>query len=325
AIGLGAVVIVMGIIGLLRSRREAQPGTSAMTRFRDRALESSTSMATLAFSAIVIEAATMWPYLVGISLIAANGPGLPLDIFWLALYNVIMVLPATILTWARTKYPEQTDLLLSKTRETMTSAGSNFTAWLAILIGAWIIIAQLLQQTTLNTMPSDPVHHALPAPPSGPAIPWRQVTWFIIVTFALTWLVVLPLYFINDPQLFQTLYLPIALLMMGIPAFVSWGIVYRTQPKGQRAAALGFSRPRPVGKFLGYLGLAFIIPIGIVLLSLPIAAALGLYTPDLANFSGLQQVFEDAGAGSMPVEMMLLSQIVNVVIAAWVLNVLPAL
>lgn len=174
-------------------------------------------------------------------------------------------------------------------------------------------------------MPSDPVHHALPAPPSGPAIPWRQVTWFIIVTFALTWLVVLPLYFINDPQLFQTLYLPIALLMMGIPAFVSWGIVYRTQPKGQRAAALGFSRPRPVGKFLGYLGLAFIIPIGIVLLSLPIAAALGLYTPDLANFSGLQQVFEDAGAGSIPVEMMLLSQIVNVVIAAWVLNVLPAL
>ena len=144
AIGLGAVVIVMGIIGLLRSRREAQPGTSTMTRLRDRALESSTSVATLAFSAIVLEAATMWPYLVGISLIAANGPGLPLDIFWLALYNVIMVLPATILTWARTKYPEQTDLLLSKTRETMTSAGSNFTAWLAILIGAWIIIAQLL-------------------------------------------------------------------------------------------------------------------------------------------------------------------------------------
>ena len=174
-------------------------------------------------------------------------------------------------------------------------------------------------------MSSEPVDHTLPAPPSGPAIPWRQVTLFIIVTFALTWLVVLPLYFIDEPRLFQTLYLPIALLMMGIPAFVSWGIVCKTQPKGQRAAALGFSRPRPVGKFLGYLGLAFIIPIGIVLLSLPIAAALGLYTPDLANFSGLQQVFEEAGAGSMPVEMMLLSQIVNVVIAAWVLNVLPAL
>ncbi|WP_022869785.1 GAP family protein [Yaniella halotolerans] len=144
AIGLGAVVILMGIIGLLRSRREAQPGPSAMTRLRDRALGSNTSVATLALSAIVVEAVTMWPYLVGISLIAANGPGLPLDIFWLVLYNVIMVLPAVILTWARTKYPEQTDLLLSKTRETMASAGSNFTAWLAILIGAGIIVAQLV-------------------------------------------------------------------------------------------------------------------------------------------------------------------------------------
>lgn len=144
AIGLGVIVSAMGIIGLFRNRREAQFGPSPMTRLRDRALGSNTSVATLALTAIVVEAATMWPYLVGISLIAANGPGLPLDLFWLVLYNVIMILPAIILTWARTKYPEQTDLLLSKTRETMDSAGSNFTSWLAIIIGAWIIIAQLI-------------------------------------------------------------------------------------------------------------------------------------------------------------------------------------
>ena len=144
ALGLGVIVIGMGVIGLIRGRREAQPGPSMMTRLRDRALASNTSVATLALSAIVVEAATMWPYLVGISLIAANGPGLPFDILWLGLYNVIMILPAAILTWARTKYPEQTDLLLTKTRETMTSAGSNFTAWLAIIVGAWIVIAQLL-------------------------------------------------------------------------------------------------------------------------------------------------------------------------------------
>ena len=144
ALGLGVVVIIMGIIGLLRGRREAQPGPSTMTRLRDRAMASNTSVATLALSAIVVEAATMWPYLVGISLIAANGSGLPLDIFWLLLYNGIMVLPAVILTWARTTHPEQTDLLLTKTRQTMASASSNFTAWLAILIGAGIIVAQLL-------------------------------------------------------------------------------------------------------------------------------------------------------------------------------------
>ena len=103
-----------------------------ITRLRDKALASNTSTATLAVAAIAVEAATMWPYLVGISLIATNGPGLPLDIFWLAFYNVLMILPAIILTWARTKYPAQTNLLLSKTQEAMNAAGSTFTSWLAI-------------------------------------------------------------------------------------------------------------------------------------------------------------------------------------------------
>lgn len=142
-IGLGIVIVIMGLIAMFRRRREAKPGPSAVSRLRDRALATNTSTATLALSAILVEAATMWPYLVGISLIAANGPGLPLDILWLAFYNVIMILPASILTWARAKYPDQTDLLLSKTKETMSSAGSNFTAWLAVGIGGWIILARL--------------------------------------------------------------------------------------------------------------------------------------------------------------------------------------
>src|SRR5699024_5866376 len=174
-------------------------------------------------------------------------------------------------------------------------------------------------------MSSTPLEHVQQTPPARSTVAWRQVIWFVILTFTLTWLVVLPLYFIDDANLFQTLYLPVALVMMGIPALVSWGVVRKTQPKGQRAAALGFRRPRPVGRFLGHLGLAFSIPLGIALLSLPIAAALGLYTFDLENFSGLQQVFDEAGAGSMPVELMLVSQLINVVIAAWVINLLPAL
>ncbi len=143
-IGLGILVIIMGIIGIFRGRREAKPGPSMVTRLRDKALATNTSTATLALSAIVVEAATMWPYLVGISLVAANGPGLPWDMLWLAFYNLIMILPASILTWARAKYPAQTELLLTKTKETMTGAGSTFTAWLAIFIGAWIVLARLL-------------------------------------------------------------------------------------------------------------------------------------------------------------------------------------
>lgn len=142
-IGLGVVVVIMGLISIVRRRQETRLGSSVFSRLRERALATNTSTATLALSAILVEAATMWPYLVGISLIAANGPGLPLDIFWLAVYNVIMILPASVLTWARTKYPDQTDLLLSKTKETMSSGGSNFTAWLAVGIGGWIILARL--------------------------------------------------------------------------------------------------------------------------------------------------------------------------------------
>jgi len=144
AIGLGTLVVIMGIIGLFRSRREAKPGPSMLTRFRDRALKSGASVATLALTAIVVEAATMWPYLLGISLIATNGPGLPLDLLWLAFYNVIMVLPAAILTWARARYPDQVELLLTKTRETMNSAGSNFTHWLAGIFVCGIIVAHLI-------------------------------------------------------------------------------------------------------------------------------------------------------------------------------------
>lgn len=166
----------------------------------------------------------------------------------------------------------------------------------------------------------------LPASPASPReIPWRQITWFVVLTFGLTWLVVLPLYFIDDAGLFQSLYLPIALIMMGIPGLIASGIVRRTKPRGQRVVSLGFARPRPVGKFLGYLALAFLIPIGIVLLSLPIATATGAYSPDLENFSGLREVFDAAGAGDMPIELIFISQAVNVLVAAWVLNLLPAL
>jgi len=143
AMGLGGIVILMGVLGLLRGRRETKPGPTVITRLRDRALKSHGSVATLALFAIIVEAATMWPYLVGISLIAANGPDGAGGLIWLLFYNVIMILPGTILTWARTRYPQHTEILLTKTRETMTTTGPNFTAWLAIVIGAWIIVARL--------------------------------------------------------------------------------------------------------------------------------------------------------------------------------------
>ena len=147
----------------------------------------------------------------------------------------------------------------------------------------------------------------------------------MVLTFGLTWLVASPLYLIDDPATVQMLYLPVSLVMMGIPGLIAWLIVRKHRPKGHRAAALGFARPRPVPRFLGYLALAFLIPIGIGLLSMPIATAFGLYEPDVENFSGLQQAFSQAGVTDIPAEVLLIGQFINIFLASWFINLVPAL
>ena len=175
-------------------------------------------------------------------------------------------------------------------------------------------------------MTSQHTSHLLPtSPPDRQSIRWRHIGWFVVLTFGLTWLVVSPLYLLDGPATVQMLYLPISLIMMGIPGLIAWLIVRRHRPKGRRAAALGFTRPRPVPRFLGYLALAFLIPIGIGLLSLPIATALGLYEPDVENFSGLQQAFAQAGVSDIPAEVLLIGQFINIFLASWFINLVPAL
>lgn len=172
---------------------------------------------------------------------------------------------------------------------------------------------------------ADRSHLLSTSPPDRSSIPWRQIAWFVMLTFALTWLITSPLYLIDDASTVQLLYLPISLLMMAVPGLIAWLIVCKNRPRGHRAAALGFTRPRPVPRFLGYLVLAFIIPITIGLLSLPLASVLGLYEADFANFSGMQEAFADAGVTGIPIEMLLLGQVINIVLASWLINLLPAL
>lgn len=175
-------------------------------------------------------------------------------------------------------------------------------------------------------MSQPPTPVLLPSSPCSRAdIRWSQITWFIIFTFVITWLIVLPLYFIKDPAVFQSLYTPVVVVMMFIPALVSWLIIRKTRPKGHRARTLGFTRHRPLPRLFGYLALAFLLPIGIGLLSLPIATAMGLYDADLEDFSGLRQVFAEAGLSDMPIQTILLTQIINVVVAACFINLIPAL
>src|SRR5699024_6693825 len=119
-------------------------------------------------------------------------------------------------------------------------------------------------------MSQPPTPVLLPSSPRSRAdIRWNQITWFIIFTFVITWLIVLPLYFIKDPAVFQSLSTPVVVVMMFIPALVSWLIIRKTRPKGHRARALGFTRRRPLPRLFGYLALEFLLPYGIGLLILP--------------------------------------------------------
>ena len=175
-------------------------------------------------------------------------------------------------------------------------------------------------------MSQPPKSVLLPSSPHSRAdIRWRQIIWFIISTFAITWLIVLPLFFIKDPAAFQGLYTPVVVVMMFIPAFVAWLIVRKTRPKAHRARSLGFARHRPLPRLFGYLALAFLLPISVGLLSLPIASALGLYNADLTHFSGLREAFDEAGLSDMPIQTIFVTQIINVVLAACFLNLIPAL
>src|SRR5699024_11419002 len=97
-------------------------------------------------------------------------------------------------------------------------------------------------------------------------------------------------------------------VMMFIPSLVSWLIIRKSRPKGHRARALVFTRHRPLPRLFVYLALAFLLPIGIGLLSLPIATAMGLYDADLEDFSGLRHVFAEAGLSDMPIQTILFTQ-----------------
>lgn len=175
-------------------------------------------------------------------------------------------------------------------------------------------------------MASEQQRALLPTSPVSRAeIPWRQIVWFVVATFVVTWLIVLPLYLIDDAAVVQALYLPLTLAMMFVPGLVAGLIVLKIRPKGQRAAALGFSRHRPFPRFFGYLALAFVLPVAIALISLPLASAFELFETDLEDFSGLREVFASAGVTGMSIELIMFSQIINVVLAAWFINLLPAL
>lgn len=183
--------------------------------------------------------------------------------------------------------------------------------------------------------PETPKEHVNAAPiPSARAdrlarVPWGAVGAFIAISFALAWLVTLPLWSMEfDPDaedaLVQALVSQgLTVGMMFTPAIATLIVVFAFKvARGHRARFLGLWPLRPAKRVVWFTVAAIFAPPVIVVASVAIAAAFGWLQLDLVNFSGL---VEDGGlAGSaISAQMVVALQLLLIPLGA-LLNALPS-
>jgi uncharacterized protein len=152
----------------------------------------------------------------------------------------------------------------------------------------------------------------------------RPIAAFLLLAFGLSWLVALPLW-LGD-GIASPLLTVVAVVMMATPAIAAIIVVFLIERPASRAQALGL---RPIGslrRFAAFLGLALVIPIGLVLAALVTGSLLGLYRFDLVDFSGFQAQLDALGAGELPMPIGVLVAIqCAAVVAGALINTIPAL
>jgi membrane protease YdiL (CAAX protease family) len=154
------------------------------------------------------------------------------------------------------------------------------------------------------------------------------MTVFLLIAFGLAWLFALPLWLgdgISSPLL------PVvAVAMMATPAIAAIIVVFFVERPAHKAQALGLRPLGPVPRFLGFLGLALVIPVGLILAALAVGSLFGVYTADLVTFSAFREVLEtqlpEGGleALGIPIGALVAAQFLNVGIGA-LINTIPAL
>ncbi|GAA4717236.1 CPBP family intramembrane metalloprotease [Isoptericola chiayiensis] len=155
----------------------------------------------------------------------------------------------------------------------------------------------------------------------------RALWTYLGISFGVSWLVALPLWLgdgIDEPLL------PVlAVAMMFTPALAAL-VVVRFVERRPLARALGLTPVRPWGRFLGWLGIALVVPVALVAVALPVASVLGLYEADLVEFSGFRETLDAqlAAVGGapldIPVQVLVIAQLASIVLGA-VINTVPAL
>jgi len=165
-------------------------------------------------------------------------------------------------------------------------------------------------------------------------VPWRAVAVFLVIAFGLAWLLALPLWLSGEGLgTWGGLAVPILgaaiMLTPSIAALVACLAIERPR-RGERLHALGVSSRVSLGRLIGYLALGIVVPVALILVALPIGAALGLYEADFEGLSGFRTLvdaqLEAVGAGPLPtpIEALVALQFAQVLVGVGV-NLAPAL
>lgn len=167
AVGVGLFVLSFRFDGKRAARRDASAGRpSRLVRWRERALGAEVAdgaptgggspgttavssgravlpLLGLAVGAVLLEVATMLPYLAGIGLITAAGLPMPVPLGLLAAYCLVMILPALVLLTGRLLAARQIDPLLRRVEGWLTRNAVEMTGWVLGILGVLLSLDAL--------------------------------------------------------------------------------------------------------------------------------------------------------------------------------------
>jgi LPXTG-motif cell wall-anchored protein len=143
AVGIG--LILLGAWYGLRRKRDS--GQDRLSRWRDAVVGESASVrgvVTVAAIAIGLEIAMMFPYLVAIDTLADSDSSWVIEVLVLALYCLVMVAPAMLLTVGRMLFGAALMPVLGRVNDWIRRNEQEDTAWLLAIVGFLILSSTTL-------------------------------------------------------------------------------------------------------------------------------------------------------------------------------------
>ncbi|WP_407319410.1 GAP family protein [Isoptericola halotolerans] len=148
-LGIGLLVLSFRFDGKRSARRAEKDGgrPGRLVRWRERALDLDPGTSSpvlplmgLALGAVTLEVATMLPYLAAIGLLTASDLATPVTVGVLALYCVVMVLPALLLLVARWAAARRVDPWLRRLERWLSKNAAEMTGWVLGIVGVLLML-----------------------------------------------------------------------------------------------------------------------------------------------------------------------------------------